>query len=201
MLLSLLFPVFTTHATDIHTGFTDAQSGHFQNFEYRVRLLSAEDGGVIGICLQIVNKSAKKRLVMRRPEGYPAVAISLYDSEGNDIFDDRVVEPPKDKAPAKSPGRKKQDLIEWKLDPLSSERYFVSLRDLLKTLPKAKRYTGCLLHVYVLTISSAVPPSFESPLPPQVFHDVIVTRDALETDATKAYKHALKRLNESERSK
>ena len=193
---ALMIPLSSTSATDIHEGFAEAKTGRFENFEYRVRLLLTDGGGLIGICLELVNKSEKKPLLMRRPAMNPSIGISLYDSEGNDMVD-HIAKQQKISAETIPPNRTGGSVIKWKMKPLGFERYFISLRELLGSPPKAERNEGCMLYVYPLAVSVSVPPSIEGLLPPEMFHDVIITQKALEMDATKAYKRALIQLKDT----
>ena len=198
--VALTVSIDLLQAAEAEPEFTEAKSGKFDNFEYRVRLLMASDGGLVGIYLELVNKS-KKKLAMRRPVGRVPIAISLYDSDGNDLIDHSMVEKNRGKDDPKAMPIKDQAKIEWKMEPLGKESHFTSLREELGTLPKAKRYEGCLLYVYSLATPSSAPPSFESALPPRLFHDVIETQRALELNGKEAYQRSLTKLRKSEVNK
>ena len=194
LLLGLLtVPVHAAQSSNDHATFTAVEVGHYGNFIYRIRLLTADDGGLVGICLELLNESAKKPLTMRLPAASRPVAISLYNSEGDDLIE-RLVKQPDARKDAGSKDPNVGRVIEWKIEPLGFERRFISLHELLGTLPTLDRNKGCTLYVYPLTVSSAVAPTLEGPLPARLFTDVIVTRKALQLDAGKAYKSALIKL-------
>ena len=191
----LAFPIHAAQSSSDHAAFTSVESGHYGNFIYRIRLLAADDGGLIGICLELANTSAKRPVTMRLPAASHPVSISLYNREGNDLIEWAVKQPEARKdAGSKDPSTGR--VVEWKIEPLGFERRFISLRELLGSLPVLDRNEGCTLYVYPLTVSSAVTPTLEGPLPPRLFANVIVTRKALQSDAHKAYKNALIRRKE-----
>lgn len=164
------------------------KSDRCQNMLYKVQLVTANDGGLIGIYCEIENASRKVPLVLQGPAEYIPVILLLTDADGANLIRRETVKRPSNR-PVTDAKKLQSDtsMIEWRLPPGGRNAFFIPIRELLKSTSNTQPYRGCELLVLISATPRALPTfSYDHPLEPLLFNGVVITTEALRMNVSEA---------------
>ena len=165
----------------------------YKNLAFKGWLVTAPDGGLIGISVEIYNLSKDTPLEMRsEPDCIPIGAV-LADRVVNHKIHVGVgkILLRKNAQPSTSRNGAAQE-IKWTMPPSSVKCYFIPIRSLVRKLPAEDRVGPCDLSIHMNAYPDWIGTTmFHPPFQPLDFVEVFITKQALEMDPVQALKKAL----------
>ena len=193
-------PAITDFAAPGDRKHAEEEMRTYKNFTYKGWLVTAPDGGVVGVSVELYNLSNTTALKMRSaPDCIPiGVVVNEWEKIHVGVW---KVDLHNAVVPASATSSKKLSKVKWKIPPSSVKRYFIPMRSLIREMPNGHRIGPCNLAVHMNAYPDWVPEGLmEPPFVPLGFVQVFVTKQALEADPIKALKEALAASGEVDES-
>ena len=161
---------------------------------YRVGLIEASDGGLVGITMELRNTSQTEPLLLWRELGAIPIRVMVFGEDGKEVtkrHSQLIAEEFAERQKAAKDSTTLSKYRRWSLPAGGSDSYFLPTQPILEPLDdnqKKRRWTlTVLVEAFPNWISEGI---WEHPFEPFYFTEIIFTSAALQSDPQTAYTQA-----------